>query len=60
MHIPCIRSHYLLMPRVPGILAAAKWTRAINQVGVLAQSILQKMSGQDVQTHPPMVLLVMA
>ncbi|RVW99547.1 E3 ubiquitin-protein ligase MIB2 [Vitis vinifera] len=46
-----------LRPRIP---ATAKWTRAINQEGVLAQSILQKMSGQDVRTHPPMVLLVMA
>ncbi|RVW65740.1 Uncharacterized protein, chloroplastic [Vitis vinifera] len=47
----------MLMSRVPGIPAAAKWTRAINQEGVLAQSILQKMSGQDVRTHPPMALL---
>ena len=50
----------MLIPHVPGIPAAAKWMRAINQEGVLAQSILQKMFGQDVQTHPPMVLLVMA
>ena len=50
----------MLIHRVLGIPAAAKWTRAINQEGVLVQSILQKMSGQDVRTHPPMVLLVIA
>ena len=31
---------WLLVPHVPGISAAAKWTRAINQERVLAQSIL--------------------
>ena len=50
----------LLMPHVPGIHVAAKWMRAFNQERVLAQSILQKVSGQDVQTHPLMVLLVIA
>ena len=29
----------LLIPRVPGIPTVAKWTRAINQEGVLAQKI---------------------
>ena len=48
------------MPRVPGIHVVAKWTRAFNQDRVLAQSTLQKMFGQDVRTHPPMVLLAMA
>ena len=48
------------MPCVPGIHVAAKWMHAFNQDWVLAQSTLQKMSGQDVRTHPPMVLLAMA
>ena len=48
------------MPRVPGIHVAAKWTRVFNQDWVLAQLSLQKMSGQGVWTHPPMVLLAMA
>ena len=47
------------MPRVQGIHAAAKWMRAFNQGWILAQSILQKMSGQGVWTHPSMVLLAM-
>ena len=48
------------MPRVPGIHVAAKWMRAFNQDGALAQLSLQKMSGQGVRTHLPMVLLAMA
>ena len=47
------------MPRVPGIHVAAKWTLAFNQDQVLAQLTLQKMFGQGVWTHPPMVLLAM-
>ena len=50
----------LLMPCVPVIHVAAKWTHAFNQDWVLVQSSLQKMSGQGVRTHPPMVLLAMA
>lgn len=49
-----------LQLRVPGIQAAAKWTRAFNQGWFLVQSILQKMSGQGVRTRPRMVLLAMA
>ena len=49
----------MLMPRVPGIHVVAKWTHAVNQDGVLAPLSLQKMSGQDVRTHPPMVLSAM-
>ena len=48
------------MPYVPGIHVAAKWTYAINQDWVLTQLSLQKMSGQDVRTHPPMILLAMS
>ena len=48
------------MPCVPMIHVAAKWMHAFNQDWVLVQSSLQKMSRQDVQTHPPMVLLAMA
>ena len=51
--------HRLLMPCVPGIHVAAKWTHAVNQDWVLAQLSLQKMSGQDVRTHHPMILLAM-
>ena len=50
----------LLRPCVPGIHAADKWTHAFNQDWVLAQSSLQKISGQDVRTHTPIVLLAMA
>ena len=45
------------MPCVPGILVAAKWTLAFNRGWFLPQPTLQKMSEQDVRTHPPMVLL---
>ena len=48
------------MSRVLGIHVAAKWTRVFNQNRVLAQLTLQKMSGQGVRTHPPMVLSAMA
>ena len=48
------------MSRVPRIHVVAKWTRAFNQNRVLAQLTLQKMSGQGVRTHPPMVLSAMA
>ena len=41
------------------IHVAAKWTHAFNQDRVLVQSSLQKVSGQGVRTHPPMVLSVM-
>ncbi|KAL6312472.1 hypothetical protein AAG906_021688 [Vitis piasezkii] len=41
------------------IHVAAKWTHAFNQYRVLVQSSLQKMSGQGVRTHPPMVLSAM-
>ena len=50
----------MLMSCVPGIHVAARWTHAFNQDWILAQSILQKMSGQDVWTHLSMVLLAMA
>ena len=48
------------MPCVPMIHVAAKWMHAFNQDWVLVQSSLQKMSKQDVRTHPSMVLLAMA
>ncbi|KAL6334838.1 hypothetical protein AAG906_022827 [Vitis piasezkii] len=41
------------------IHVAAKWTHAFNQDRVLVQLSLQKMSGQGVRTHPPMVLSAM-
>ena len=50
----------MLMPCVPMIHVAAKWMHAFNQDWVLVQSSLQKMSKQDVRTHPSMVLLAMA
>ncbi|WJZ84533.1 hypothetical protein VitviT2T_004133 [Vitis vinifera] len=49
----------MLRPCVPMIHVAAKWTHAFNQDGVLVQSSLQKVSGQGVWTHPPMVFSAM-
>ena len=50
----------MLRPCVPMIHVAAKWTHTFNQDKVLVQSILQKVSGQDVRTHPLMVLSTMS
>ena len=36
------------------------WTHDLNQYRFLIQSYLQKASGRDVRTHPPMVLSAMA
>ncbi|RVW59279.1 hypothetical protein CK203_113065 [Vitis vinifera] len=47
------------MPCIPMIHVATKWTHAFNQDRVLVQSSLQKVSGQGVWTHPPMVLSAM-
>ena len=49
----------MLRPCVPMIQVAAKWTHAFNQDRFLVQSSLQKVSGQGVRTHPPMVLSAM-
>ena len=53
-------SSTLLRPCVPMIHVAAKWTHAFNQDRFLVQLFLQKMSGQGVRTHPPMVLSAMS
>ena len=53
------RRYALLRPRVLVIHVVAKWTHALNQDKVLFQLSLQKVSGQDVRTHPPMVLSAM-
>ena len=50
----------MLKPCIPMIHVAAKWIHAFNQDRVLVQSSLQKMSRQDVRTHPSMILLVMS
>ncbi|RVX10808.1 hypothetical protein CK203_018142 [Vitis vinifera] len=50
----------MVRPCVPVIHVAAKWMHAFNQDRVLVQSSLQKMFGQGVRTHPPMVLLAMS
>ena len=50
----------MLKSYIPGILATAKWTLAFNRWWFLPQLTLQKMSGQDVWTHPPTDLSIIA
>ena len=52
--------YLVLRPCVPMIHVPAKWTHAFNQDRFLVQLSLQKMSGQGVRTHPPMVLSAMS
>ena len=51
-----VPSRLLMLRSCVMIHITTKWTHTFNQDRVLVQFSLQKMSGQGVRTHPPMVL----